>query len=130
MRDHPDGPDLLALVQRIEDGDPSVSLPDDERYLELMLFHAKAIAERQEERGGAPEERELQNLSSLLGSLRGGDDGEGESLADLNRRLAVAIRGGDFDPGKPGYGGVREHLWQTALERARESNPKALEGLE
>ena len=123
MRDHPDGPDLLALIQRIEDGDPSVSLPDDKRYLELMLAHAKAIAERQEDRGGAPEERELQDLRSLLG---GG--GDGESLADLNRRLAAAIRGGDFDPGTPGHGAAREHLWQTALERARESNPKALEG--
>ena len=124
MRDHPDGPDLLALIQRIEDGDPSVSLPDDERYLELMLAHAKAIAGRQEESGGVPEERELRDLGSLLGG------GDGESLADLNRRLSAAIRGGDFDPDTPGHGGVREHLWQTALERARESNPKTLEGLE
>lgn len=126
MRDHPDGPDLLALIQRIEDGDSSVSLPDDERYLKLMLAHAKAIAERQEERGGASEAGELKDLGELL--EREGDDGE--SLADLNRRLAAAVRGGDFDPGTPGHGAAREHLWQTALERARESNPNALEGLE
>ena len=126
MRDHPDGPDLLALIQRIEDGDSSVSLPDDERYLKLMLAHAKAIAERQEERGGASEARELKDLGELL--EREGDDGE--SLADLNRRLAAAVRDGDFDPGTPGHGAAREHLWQTALERARESNPNALEGFE
>ena len=126
MRDHPDGPDLLALIQRIEDGDSSVSLPDDERYLKLMLAHAKAIAERQEERGGASEARELKDLGELL--EREGDDGE--SLADLNRRLAAAVRGGDFDPGTPGHGAAREHLWQTALERARESNPNAHEGFE
>ena len=126
MRDHPDGPDLLALIQRIEDGDSSVSLPDDERYLKLMLAHAKAIAERQEERGGASEAGELKDLGELL--EREGDDGE--SLADLNRRLAAAVRGGDFDPGTPGHGAAREHLWQTALERARESNPNALEGFE
>ena len=126
MRDHPDGPDLLALIQRIEDGDSSVSLPAAERYLKLMLAHAKAIAERQEERGGASEARELKDLGELL--EREGDDGE--SLADLNRRLAAAVRGGDFDPGTPGHGAAREHLWQTALERARESNPNALEGLE
>ena len=126
MRDHPDGPDLLTLIQRIEDGDSSVSLPDDERYLKLMLAHAKAIAERQEERGGASEAGELKDLGELL--EREGDDGE--SLADLNRRLAAAVRGGDFDPGTPGHGAAREHLWQTALERARESNPKALEGFE
>ncbi len=122
MRDHPDGPDLLALLSRIEDGDPSVSLPDDERYLELMLAHAKAIAGRQEDIGGASEARELGDLTTVL-------DREG-GLADLNRQLAAAIRGGDFDPGTPGHGGVREHLWQTALECVRESNPKALEGLE
>ena len=126
MRDHPDSPDLLALLSRIEDGDPSISLPDDERYLELMLAHAKAIAGRQEERGGASEARELQDLDSLLGS----DGGDGESLANLNGRLAAAIRGGDFDPATPGYDAAREHLWQTALERVRESNPKALKGLE
>lgn len=123
MRDHPDGPDLLALIRRIEDGDPSVSLPDDERYLELMLAHAKAIAGRQQERGAASEARELQDLGSLFG-------GDGESLADLNKMLAAAFRAGDFDPGTPGHGAAREHLWQTALERVRESNPKALEGLE
>ncbi len=131
MRDRPDGRDLLALLSRIEDGDPSVSLPDDERYLELMLAHAKAIAGRQKEMGGASEARESQDLGSLLGSLPGGDGGDGgdgESLADLNRRLASAIRGGDYDPGTPGFEAAREHLWQTALERARESNPKAQGG--
>jgi len=122
MRDRPTGSELLALVQRIEDGDASVSLPADERYRDLMLAHAKAIAERQNAIGGAPEERELRDLGGLL-------DAEG-GLADLNQRLAAAIRGGDFDPGTPGHNAARRHLWQTALERARESNPKALEGLE
>ena len=122
MRDHPDGPDLLALLSRIEDGDPSVSLPDDERYLGLMLAHAKAIAGRQENIGGASEARELGDLVALL-------DREG-GLEGLSRKFAAAIRNGDFDPGTPGHGAAREHLWQTALERARESNPQVLEGLE
>ncbi len=121
MRDHPDGPDLLALLSRIEDGDPSISLPDDERYLQLMLAHAKAIAGRQEEIGDVPEVRELKVLQGLLGE--GGLEG-------LSRKFTEAIRGGDFDPGTPGHNAAREHLWQTALERARESNPKALKGLE
>jgi len=47
MRDHPDGADLLALIGRIEAADPSISLPDDDRYKNLMLAHAQAIAARQ-----------------------------------------------------------------------------------
>ncbi len=125
MRDRPDGPDLLALLSRIEDGDPSVSLPDDERYLGLMLTHAKAIAERQADIGGVPEERELKALRELLGS----DDGDG-GLESLNRKFAAAIRAGDCDSGTTGHDAALKHLWQTALERARESNPKALKGLE
>jgi hypothetical protein len=115
MRDRPDGPELLALIRRIEDADPAVSLPADDRYKNLMLAHAKAIADRQAELGGAPEDRELRDLKSLVG----GDGG----LADLNRDLAAAIRGGDFDSGA-----ARDHLWKTALDRVRESNPKALSG--
>ncbi|MBT3306351.1 MAG: hypothetical protein HN377_07680 [Alphaproteobacteria bacterium] len=118
MRDRPNGANLLALIGRIEAADPSVSLPGDEVYTQRMLAHAKAIAERQEVLGDAPEQQELQSLRSLLGK-----DGE---LADLNRALAMAIRGGNFDPGATGVDAARRHLWQTALDRVRESNPKAL----
>ena len=120
MRDHPDGADLLALIGRIEAADPSVSLPGDERYKNLMLAHAKAIAGRQAQLGGASEAREFRDLRPLVG----GDGG----LADLNRRLAAAIRDGDFDPGTPGHESARDHLWRTAIDRVRESNPKALGG--
>ncbi len=122
MRDRPDGSDLLALVKRIEDGDASVSLPDDERYKDLMLAHAKAIAERQAEMSAAHEEREQEDLQNLLG-------GDGD-LPGLNREFAAMIRAGDFDPGASGSGAARKHLWQTARDRVRESNPKALEGPE
>lgn len=120
MRDRPTGAELADLVRRVRENDPAVDVPGDERYRDLMLASALAIAERQEKTGDAPEQEEAASLRRILGA-------EG-SLADLNRKLAAAIRSGGYDPGSPGYGEAQDHLWQTALERVRESNPKALEG--
>lgn len=120
MRDRPTGSELADLVRRVRENDPGVEVPGDARYRELMLVSAMAIAERQEDIGDAPEKRELNNLGALL-------DREG-GLADLNKMFAAAFRGGTYDPDTPDHGAVREHLWQTALERVRESNPKALAG--
>ena len=120
MRDRPTGIELAELVRRIRAGDPGVEVPDDQRYRELMLASALAIAERQETIGDAPEVEELQSLTRILGK-------EGV-LADLNQVLAAAVRGGDYDLGTPGHDAVRDLLWQTARERVRESNPKALAG--
>ncbi len=55
MRDRPTGEELLALVERIEGGDDSIVLPTDERYKELMIAGARAIAERQRDIGDGPE---------------------------------------------------------------------------
>ena len=120
MRDRPDGSELLVLIQRIEDGDAAVEVPIDARYRDLMRASARAIAERQHEFGDGPERQESDRLSSILG--RAG------APEDLIRDLAWAIREGKFDPGNPGRDSVRDHLWQTALDRVRESNPKALKG--
>jgi hypothetical protein len=122
MRDHPNGAELAELVRRIKTGDSGVEVPDDKRYRELMLANASAIAERQKKTGDAPERDELQSLSKILGK-------EG-TLTDLNRELVAAIRRGAYDPDAPGDDAVRGHLWQTAWERVRESNPKALPGEE
>ncbi|MBC8337987.1 MAG: hypothetical protein H8E39_04790 [Alphaproteobacteria bacterium] len=115
MRDRPDGPELMDLVRRIEGGDTGVEVPGDARYRDLMLASARAIAERQRDLGDAPEQAERDRLREIL-------DGDG-TLADLNRDLAKAIRDGGFDANNEA---VRRHLWQTALDRVRESNPKAL----
>jgi len=122
MRDHPTGEELLELIRRIEDGDASVLVPGDERYRDLMMVSARAIAERQTETGGAPEEKELESLSQLFG--------EEGSLAELNQMLAEKIRLADFDAGAPGRDAAARHLWETARERVRESNPKALGALD
>ena len=121
MRDRPTGEDLLGIVVRIGDGDPSIRVPEDERYRELMIANARAIAARQKETGGGPERREREDLARILGT-------EGP-LADLNRALAAAIRRGEYDPGTADHDAVGDHLWRTALERVRESNPKALRPL-
>ena len=118
MRDRPTGEELLALVERIEGGDGSIILPDDERYKELMIAGACAIAERQRYIGDGPEKRELRELTQILGAE--------VPLADLNKTLAAAIRAGDHDPGTADSSSVGRHLWQTALERVRESSPKVL----
>lgn len=118
MRDRPTGEELLALVERIEGGDGSIILPDDERYKELMIARARAIAERQRDIGDGPEKRELRELTRILGAE--------VPLADLNKTLAAAIRAGDHDPGTADSSAVGRHLWQTALERVRESSPKVL----
>ena len=118
MRGRPTGEELLALVERIEGGDDSIVLPADGRYKELMIAGAGAIAERQRDIGDGPEKREREDLGGILGV-------EG-SLADLNKALAAAIRAGDRGPGTADSAAVGRHLWRTALERGRESNPKIL----
>ena len=121
MRDRPTGEDLLGIIARIGDGDPSIRVPEDGRYRELMIANARAIAARQKESGGGPERREREDLARILGQ-------EGP-LADLNRALAAAIRKGEYDPGTQDFDALRDHLWRTVIERVRESNPKALRPL-
>ncbi len=118
MRDRPMGEDLLGIIARIKDGDPSVRLPEDGRYKELMIANAEAIAARQKEAGDGPERREQEDLARILGNKG--------PLSDLNRALAAAIRRGEYDPGTADFDALGKHLWRTALERVRESNPKAL----
>ena len=118
MRDKPTGEDLLGIIARIRDGDPSIRLPEDGRYKELMIANARGIAARQKETGDGPEGREREDLARILGK-------EGP-LADLNQALAAAIRRGAYDPGTADFDALGKHLWRTATERVRESNPKAL----
>jgi len=118
MRDRPSGKELQALAQRVKAGDEAIAVPGDQRYLDLMVARAEAIAARQIETGDAPEMAERASLTKILGH-------EG-SLADLNAELAAAIREGQFDPGTSGHNAAQKHVWETARERVRESNPKAL----
>ena len=66
MRDRPMGEDLLGIIARIKDGDPSVRLPEDGRYKELMI--ANAEAERPRERETVPGRIFAGHRSQVLGS--------------------------------------------------------------
>lgn len=121
MRDRPQGQELEDLAERARRGDKALILPEDARYRDAMVKRAEAIAARQAATGAAPERRERDALARLLG-----EDGD---LTALNRALAAAIRGSRFDPGAPEATAVYRHLWETALEKVRESNPKALAAL-
>jgi len=121
MRDRPQGQELLDLAARARRRDATLALPDDGRYLEAMISRAEAIAARQAGTGDGPERREREALARLL-------DKDGD-LAALNGALAKAIRGGRFDPAAAAAAACYRHLWETALERVRESNPKALAAL-
>ena len=122
MRDRPAGPELLELAERAARGDPSLAVPGDSRYRDLMIARARAIAERQGEAGDGPERREAADLAAILGR-------EG-TLSELNRALSAAIREGIYDPGTPDANAVGDLLWRTVTARVAESNPKALAGKE
>jgi hypothetical protein len=121
MRDRPQGRELEELAARARHSDSTLALPDDARYRDAMVKRAEEIAARQRETGAVPERREHDSLLRLLG-------GNGDLLS-LNRTLAAAIRSGRFDPGSMAAAAVYRHLWETALERVRESNPRALTAL-
>lgn len=118
MRDRPHGLELADLAARARRREATLTLPDDARYVDAMIGRAEAIAARQLAVGDGPERRERDALARLLGA-----DGD---LAGLNRALAAAIRGGGFDPRAPRAAACYRHLWRTAVDRVRESNPKAL----
>lgn len=114
MREHPDGAELLAIAREVLKRELLPLLPKDKQYDALMIANAMSIAERQLGAGEAPQQAERQALSQLL-------DQQGE-LPELNRALAAAIRAGRLD----NHAEARRLLWESTLQRVRESAPKAL----
>lgn len=118
MRERPAGAELIELARRTLRDELLAALPEGRRYEALMVMNALAIAARQLEAGQAPEARERDELARLLKKQA--------DLTELNRALAQAIRAGAYDPGRADARAAWRHLWQTALDRVGESNPKAL----
>ncbi|RKH46058.1 DUF6285 domain-containing protein [Corallococcus sicarius] len=116
MRECPDGAALLAIAREVLRKELLPLLPGDKAYAALMVANAMGIAERQLRNGEGPQREEQQALATLLGR-------EG-SLADLNREFAARIRRGDIDIDSDAE--ARRLLWESTVQRVRESAPKAL----
>ncbi|WP_426756187.1 DUF6285 domain-containing protein [Myxococcus sp. Y35] len=114
MRERPDGAELLAIAREVLHKELLPVLPADKAYSARMIANAMGIAERQLRSGGGPQEEERRALSALLG--RGGE------LSALTREFAARIRQGMFDDSVE----ARRLLWESTVQRVRESAPKAL----
>lgn len=130
MRDHPTGAELLATAQTVLRDRLLGALPADKKHEVLMIANAMSIAARQLEQGEAPERRELEALSILLGDLGDAKTGNAAelraALLEANWELARGLRAGAGDPGAPQRAAMLAHLRNVAHQRVLESNPKYL----
>ncbi|MCY1046164.1 DUF6285 domain-containing protein [Corallococcus sp. bb12-1] len=114
MREPPEGAALLAIAREVLRKELLPLLPGDKVYAALMVANAMGIAERQLQQGEGPQREEQQALAALLKT-------EG-ALESLNREFATRIRRGEFDEDDE----ARRLLWESTVQRVRESAPKAL----
>ena len=114
MRKNPSGPALTEIATTTE----AAAVPEagNANYIAAMIRNARAIAERQAAAGDVPERAETASLRALLGR----DD----SLEDLNRALARAIRQGNAPDG------THAHLTAVMRGELAESNPRYLARLD
>jgi aminoglycoside phosphotransferase (APT) family kinase protein len=114
---------LLAIAGKTFRESLLPALPDAQRYDGLMVARAVDVAARKLARGSADERQELARLSALFGV----DCESADRLDRYNRRLAEAIRAGEFDEADDRRERVIEHLRLTARDRLAISNPRYLE---
>jgi hypothetical protein len=130
MRPKPSAAELLEIARKTLRGEVLAALPEALRYQALMAANAIAIAGRVLERGEAPEREELAGLARLMDEKNSAIPLDPatvrERLGVLYNRLADELRAGKIVPGGSRHRAVFKHLWQTTLERVRESNPRAL----
>ena len=117
MRDRPDGAALLDFARAALLRDLAPLLPAERRHEAALIARAMAIAAREAAAGDAP----LRACQAALSELFGEGDLDG-----LMRRLAAAIRDGNYDAPSPERAQVRRLLWVITLQKLRESNPDYL----
>ncbi len=127
MNDIPEAAELLAIARSTLLDKLLPRLPDELRYDALMIANAMVIAAREHAAGDKAAHAGLARLSALLAE-RNEPLASAELIsarADLNRRLATAIRAGRFDD--KDRAALLDHLAQTAADELAVSNPRALE---
>jgi len=117
MRDRPDAAALLDFARAALLRDLAPLLPAERQHEAVLIARALAIAAREAAAGDAP----LRACQAALAELLGEGD-----LDTLLRRLATAIRGGDYDAPGAAREQVRPVLWAITVQKLRESNPEYL----
>ena len=127
MSDIPGPDDLLSIARSTLLEDVLPRLPQELRYTALMIANAMAIARRAIDQGDIAARAELARVCALLGDAQGavGGDRLRGALASANRRLAEAIRAGEFDDHR--RAALLEHLHAACSDKLAVSNPRALE---
>jgi hypothetical protein len=117
MRDRPDGAALLDFARAALLRDLAPLLPAERQHEAALIVRAIAIAAREAAAGDAP----LRACQEALAELYGEGD-----LDALLRRLAAAIRAGEYDAPSARRAQVRRLLWAITVQKLRESNPDYL----
>ena len=117
MRDRPDAAALLDFARAALLRDLAPLLPEERQHEAALIARAMAIAAREAAAGDAP----LRGCQAALAELLGEGD-----LDTLMRRLAAAIRAGDYDAPGAQREQVRRLLWAITRQKLSESNPEYL----
>mgnify|MGYP001330682174 CR=1 FL=1 len=130
MRDRPNGAELLAIARDTYLDEVLRYVPNEKRYVGLMVANAMAIARWEIESGDEPLIQELVRLAGIYREKPPPVSDTSTLMRDLerlNRSLAADIRSGRFDSAGAPRDAVRRHLEETTLQKLRENNPKHLE---
>lgn len=121
MRTQPTAAELLEIARTVIKTELLPSLPADKVYDALMAMNALGIAQRQIVEGVEPEQKELAELQKLLPDVQDLKSG----LADLGSK----IRAGEFDGELQDAGALYQFLYESTLQRLKESAPKYLKSM-
>jgi Domain of unknown function (DUF6285) len=126
MSERPTGAELLAAARSALLQELVTDLPEQRRYLALMIANAMAIAARELELGDEIDRAELTSLRRLYQDPEPDSSDEVSArLEALNRRLCSDIRQGRFRDSAD-EARLRDHLRRSVEARVTLSNPKAL----